>query len=197
MTNQKIPRKYFLMCFVFAFSISTIQCSKTNIDPSGLPPETQTGAGIFACKINGVVWKYKNPNYEFLSTKPKTSWSYDPSFFGGAFEIDGVRYLDGQNETDLLTLFSDSISTYSEKIIEGKSRKFGLRYHDYTTKNYLCEDISSGLLVDSTNFFSAGKLVITKFDKNTKIVSGTFYCTIKQNGCDTLKITEGRFDVKY
>ncbi len=192
--------KYFFYLVFLLISTTTTQCTKTSTTPddsNSLPPETQTGAGTFACKINGVVWKYKDPNYEVLSTKPKTSWSFDPNFFGGAFEIDGVRYLDGQNETDLLTLFSDSIPTYTEKIIEGKSRKFGLRYHDYINKNYLCEDISSGPLGDSTNFFSAGKLVITKFDKTAKIVSGTFYCTIKQTGCDSLKISDGRFDLKY
>lgn len=29
------------------------------------------------------------------------------------------------------------------------------------------------------------------------IIAGTFDCTIYQTGCDTLRITEGRFDLKF
>jgi len=197
MTNRKTPRKYFLMYFAFALSVSLMQCSKTAVDPIGLPPETQTGAGIFACKINGVVWQYKNPNYEVLSTKPKTRWEFDPTLWGGNLYIGGVRYLDGVKENDLLSLGADSLLYNNEKTIFGLKREFGIRFTNYTPNSNECGDIGTSPLGDTTNFYSSGKLIISKLDQNTKIIAGTFYCTIKQTGCDTLKITEGRFDIKY
>ncbi len=36
-----------------------------------------------------------------------------------------------------------------------------------------------------------GEVIITRLDR---IVSGTFNFSLAQTGCDTLKITQGRFD---
>ncbi len=192
--------KYFFyaaLCFICA---TTTHCSKTSTNPDdGLPPETQTGAGTFACKINGVVWKYNNPNYEFLSTKPKTSWEFDPTYYNGDLSIRGVRYLDGVNETDLLALYSDSLNTFKERNSNNIGKfHFAMDYTIYDTKIGLCERYSTTRLIDSTpNYYSSGKLTITRLDQAARIISGTFYATIKQTSCDTLKITDGRFDLKY
>ena len=198
MTNRKTPRKYFLMYFAFALSVSLMQCSKTAVDPIGLPPETQTGAGIFACKINGVVWQYKDPNYEVLSTKPKTRWEYDPTLFGGLLYISGIRYSDGITADDILNIDVDSIN-YKNEFKFGSASYWGLVYYNHKYSRATCEEISS--VSDSTNsknFFSSGNLVITKFDKVAKILSGRFNCIIFKPTCsDTLNISEGRFDIKY
>jgi hypothetical protein len=42
-----------------------------------------------------------------------------------------------------------------------------------------------------------GELALTKLDKINKIASGTFNCIIPIPNCDTLKVTDGRFDIKY
>ena len=183
-------------------SATTIQCTKTSTNPddsNSLPPETQTGAGTFACKINGVVWKYKNPNYEFLSTKPVTSWEFDPSSNNGNLYIGAVRYLDGINETDLLEINSDSLITFKEREANNIGKyHFGMRFTIYDPKNGQCAEYSTTRIIDNTiNFYSSGKLNITKLDQTARILSGTFNATIKQMNCDTLKITEGRFDLKY
>lgn len=38
---------------------------------------------------------------------------------------------------------------------------------------------------------------ITKFDTQNRIIAGTFEYTLYKPGCDTVRITQGRFDVKY
>jgi len=192
--------KYFFYVALFILSATTIHCTKTSTTPDDsntLPPETQTGTGTFACKINGVVWRYKDPNYEVLSTKPITRWEFDPTLWGGNLYIGGVRYLDGVKENDILSLGSDSLLFKKEKVIDNSKREFGIRFTNYTPTGNQCSDIGSAPLGDSTNFYSSGKLTISKLDQTAKIISGTFYCTIYQTGCDTLKITEGRFDLKY
>ncbi len=182
-------------------SATTTHCSKTSTNPDDtLPPETQTGAGTFACKINGVVWKYKNANYEFLSTKPATRWEFDPTYNNGNLSIVGGRYLDGVNETDMLILGADSLMTFKERNVNNikNYHQYGLDYMVYDTKLGLCGRYNTGSFLDTTpNFYCSGKLSITRLDQSARIISGTFYATIKQTSCDTLKITDGRFDLKF
>jgi len=184
-------KSWFLL---FLFFGALTNCSKKD----DLPPETQTGAGTFACKINGVVWRYKDPNYEVLSTKPKTRWEYDPTLFGGLLYISGVRYFDGITADDILNIDVDSINFKNEFQI-GSSSYWGLAYYNRKSVKTNCEEIISVAdSVNSKNFYSVGNLVITKFDKVAKIVSGRFSCIIYKPTCgDTLNITEGRFDIKY
>ena len=42
-----------------------------------------------------------------------------------------------------------------------------------------------------------GVLTITKLDHSNRIISGTFNAILFKQGCDTIKITEGRFDMKF
>ncbi len=49
---------------------------------------------------------------------------------------------------------------------------------------------------DSTVKGSAS-ITISKLDKSAGIVSGTFSAVFIKEGCDTISITDGRFDIKY
>ena len=195
--------KYIFYTALFLIIATTTQCNKTNVDPDGLPPETQTGAGTFACKINGVVWKWKNPNYEFLSTKPVTSLKFDPYYMGGYLEISAVRYADGINENELFGLVADSLLFKKTKTINASNYhdffNYGLEFINYYSTKKGCDEYITTTAVDSSvNYYCDAKLNITKLDQTAHIISGTFYATIYQTQCgDTLKITDGRFDIKY
>ena len=198
----KFMFKHIFYAVLLFISAATSQCSKTTTavpdDPNALPPETQTGAGTFACKINGVVWKYKDPNYQVLDNRPKTRWNFDSSLRGGNLEIIGFNYYDESNSSGVnqIDLYSDSLITKNEKIINDSGYNYGMKFYNDSSKN--CQQFSTTPIYDkSSRFFSSGKLNITKFDQNAKIISGNFSCTIYQIGCDSLKITEGRFDLKY
>ena len=189
--------RHFLMYFAFTLSTSLTQCSKTTVDPNGLPPETQTGAGTFACKINGVVWQYKNADNFY--TTPKTRWEFDPTMYGGYLSIGGIRYSDGINADAILSLVADSLLTNKEKTVNKYyGIDYGINYINYSSTNRVCREFYTTPIIDSSkNFYSSGKLTLTKLDQNARIIAGTFYCTIYQTGCDTLRFTEGRFDLKY
>ena len=185
------------MYFAFALCTSLTQCSKTTVDPNGLPPETQTGAGTFACLINGAVWQYKNADNFF--TTPKTRWEFDPSMYGGYLSIGGIRYSDGVNADAILSLVADSLLTNKEKTVNKYyGIDYGINYINYSSTNRICREFYTTPVIDSSkNFYSSGKFTLTKLDQNARIIAGTFYCTIYQTGCDSLKITDGRFDLKY
>ena len=47
-----------------------------------------------------------------------------------------------------------------------------------------------------TRTFSRGTLTITHLDLATGIIAGTFDFKLAKLGCDTLRVTQGRFDGK-
>ena len=192
-------RKYIFYAALFLIIAITTQCNKTNVDPDGLPPETQTGAGTFACKINGVVWGYNNPDPQALDNRVKSSWSFDANDKNGTLQVIALKYYDAsKNYDEVIHFIADSLNLVKEKYLNRNAFNYGFVYTVFAPKNKQCGDYNSTGINDTTKVFSnSGKLIITKLDQNAKIISGTFYCTILETGCDTLKITDGRFDLKY
>ena len=45
-------------------------------------------------------------------------------------------------------------------------------------------------------YYRRGKLIITRLDKQAGIISGTFSFTLYKPGCDSIRVTNGRFDRK-
>ena len=200
----KFMFKHIFYAVLLFISTVTTQCSKTSTNPddsNSLPPETQTGAGTFACKINGVVWKYKDPDYQFLDNRPKTSWSFDSSEKGGTLRVTALKYYDPSSSAgydEIMYLLSDSLIIAKEKNLNANGFNYGFRYTISAPKSSQCGDYNSSGVNDRTKIFAnSGKIIITKLDQVSRIISGTFNCTILETGCDTLKITEGRFDLKY
>jgi hypothetical protein len=188
MTKQRL----WLALLVLIASLScSISCSKQIL----LPPETQTGAGTFACLINGQVWTYKDPT-EFFTLKPATYWEYDPKVKGGRLLMDGLRYDDDSKLIDRTGLSVDSLLFKKEIILDSniEPEGIGVCYRKGQTSD--CNDYCPSLNLKIFPY-RQGKITITKFDQQLRIIAGKFYCTILKSGCDTLKITEGRFDIKF
>jgi hypothetical protein len=180
---------------LFVLSATIIQCSrcKENVEPNdGLPPETQTGARTFGCKINGVNWVASGGN--FLTLKPATSANYDPTYEGGTLSITAADYLGRDPATGIADYFVFGASQLTKPQIyqlPDRARKAGIDVH-LSKKG--CEYMYSP---NQDNPIIRGTLNIKKLDTMTRIVAGTFDFVTQTKGCDTLKITEGRFDVRF
>ena len=48
----------------------------------------------------------------------------------------------------------------------------------------------------SVQIYSTTSLIITRLDRAAGIISGTFAFTLAKPGCDTVRVTQGRFDKK-
>lgn len=149
-------------------------------NPYGLPNATQTGANIFACRINGQNWIAKNSRsnisgYTSNDTLVVSGANPETTSYMEIFFIRIYQLVDRQHKYRL----SDTLKLYSEFV---------------TNKN--CFLNSGGLGVGKGKSFD-GELNVTKIDRINKILSGTFWFNIKTDYCDTLKITDGRFDIKY
>jgi hypothetical protein len=146
-------------------------------NPYGLPNATQTGANIFACRINGKNW---------ISDK-------------GIFHIRG-----GINNDTLATSADKNESGFELIVLIVKgSAKQGANYDFSDTTKALGEFSTNKLCGSQTGtvyryFSTDGSINITRIDPLNKIISGKFNFIAPRGDCnDTLKITDGRFDIHY
>jgi hypothetical protein len=146
-----------------------------------LPAATQEGRNTLGCLLNGKVWVPKGNH-----GTSNLNLSYDPTYNHGTFDLRAYRYPDASSYLQSLVLFSDSLSgTGSFSFSKGSNQ--AAVFVDHTT----CEYVSIDADVESW-----GDLMITRFDLSKGIISGTFELTLTRNGCDTVRMTQGRFDMK-
>ena len=160
------------------------QCKKIDADPaSDLPPETQTGAGTFGCLVNGQLWTpLGNNGYSNYSV------SYDPTYRKGTLNVGCYRYIGkGANDFQTVGFFSDSIQNIGTYSLTIPKHQEGI-FTDLTRNT--CQ------FQGGDPYYRRGKLTITRLDKQAGVISGTFSFTLWQPGCDSVRVTQGRFDRK-
>jgi len=176
-----------LILFTLLFT-SLLSCCDNDDNEANevLPPATQTGAGTFACKING---------QSFIDT----SGGYFNCFYQ---LIDGEYFFGiGGNDEDYAntnTPWSISLGTTKKTISENEVLPL-LEIIDGNASG------DGGFSFSNTNNQSSstssqytGELTITKLDFTNHIVSGTFWFNIKHPTTGaTVEIREGRFDTLF
>ena len=163
----------------------SFQCRKDKPDVQNeLPPVTQSGQNIFACHINGDSW---------ISDKGLSNMG--GAISSDSFDVVGTRqYSDGHLEKLLIRLYGSynpSITTYS---LNNTTTSYAI-YNRTSAKS--CFSISGGYGDVIVRKVTGGTVTITKRDTINRIISGTFSFYVPTDFCDTLKVTDGRFDIKY
>lgn len=168
-----------LLLLAFSFLLTTsMKCKKDKSDTPGLPAATQEGKNTLGFLLNGEPWKPQGFN-----GTANLSIYYDEGFRGGVFNISAYKLF--ENDTrERITIASDSVQN-PQKIIVGR-KNFTVIF-----RNKNCDfESNNNTLVD-------GYCEITKIDKINKIFSGVFEFKLTKQGCETVNITQGRFDMKY
>ena len=175
----KITLPALLIATIFIFS----QCKKNNNDEPQLPPETNTGAMTFGCKVNGKIFVPRDGRgkpglfvqYVNLGLGPGGGWYLN---------IPATNWIPSSPES--INIETDSLlvsqgQTYQFKNAKGFPRAF-----------YNNRDIFPKFDNDS------GSIFISKFDQVNRIISGTFFFvgTSATSGIK-VNVTEGRFDLHY
>ena len=172
------------------------QCSKCKNDPEPatpadpLPPATQTGANTFGCLLNGQPFTPSGfdgtPNFLVL---------YDPGFQGGNLDVRVYRNTDKAANKQAIIFGGDQISKAGTYVIKtpidlSKPGPYTASFSDFRN--------SSPCNIYSFNpgTTTEGQFTITRLDLRAGIVSGTFEFTLAQPGCQTIVVTQGRFDKK-
>jgi hypothetical protein len=140
-----------------------------------LPPATQSGKNTFGCLVNGKAWV------------PVSSTDATAVYQQGILQIGGHLY----NPTQVIGVsliengFPIQPGSYSLTELPQNTADVSIWGKD----NNPC-------IYDEKNTLS-GVLTVTRIDMVSYIVSGIFEFSTVTSGCDTLKITNGRFDLKY
>lgn len=169
------------LLFLLILSSST-NCKKNNPE-SGLPPATQEGKNTCGFLLNGKVWLPRGDNgYANLVC------DYDETFIGGAFNITGYRY--EPNKRSFFGVTGRDITNTGIYKLNISPDKKGDISIDANSKYCIYEWYDT---IPNHNAY----LNITKLDKVKRIVSGTFEFALIKPGCEEVRITQGRFDMKF
>ncbi len=170
--------KFLLTALLVTTLFTFNQCKKDKTtDPTpdntyGLPNATQTGVNIFACRVNGVNWISELGIYKMGGGVSNDTLSCRGTVNGDIIE---VLILGGANQNSSYNLNTNN------KLVKYRTQKTCLGF------------LGNVITINSIS----GLSTISKIDINNKIISGFFSCKIPIPSCDTLNITDGRFDIKY
>ena len=168
-----------------AVVFTLFSCKKDPVNEA-LPAATQTGAGIFACKVNGQSFIDKSGGY-FNCFYQLVSGEY---YFGI-----GARDNDFKN-TNLP--WAIHLTTYDRTIAEGETLQLSERNLGNAFGSGYISLSPTGSDFSFTNSQYTGELTITKLDFTHKIVSGTFWFDIQHPVTgERIEIREGRFDTIF
>ena len=172
------------------------QCSKCKNDPAPvtpadqLPPATQTGANTFGCLLNGQPFTPSG-----FSGTPNFLVSYDPGLNGGNFVVTAYRNVDKTTKKQYVGFSGIQITqpgTYTLKTPTDLSKPGP--HIAYFADNRNASPCDEYLFGPGTT--TEGRFTITRLDLAAGIIAGTFEFTLAQPSCETIVVTQGRFDKK-
>ena len=145
-----------------------------------LPPATQTGEGTFGCLIDG------EPFFPSRFGGDRPSAFYQ--FVRGAFTLGISASRGGGTDTQAIGLGALDVEGLEEQIYFLTSEESGNFSGRYNIGG-------GGVLRARTTEENPGTLTITNF--TGEIISGTFEFIVLDNDGSEIRITDGRFDLKY
>ncbi len=193
-------KKWFLVTAVLTSLVFFSSCSDDgddSADDSSGVPATTTGAGTMGCKVDGNKWVagYSVPTPGVPSAYGVSSGSYIVVW---GFKVN-INTTTLENTTETIGLYVSATEPGTYNLTFGT----GINYGVYGLTQTSGTGTVTKNLVYVTNATNAtGTLTITKYDKTSKIVSGSFsfkgeYTDPKTTEKTYVNITDGVFDIKY
>lgn len=173
--------KKLILLFTILLTLSGCNSDDDN-NTETLPPATQTGAGTFACKING---------QSFIDTSG--------GYFNCFYQFNNGEYyfgIQGLDEVGMVT--SINLGTTEKTIMEGETLNLieNISGNAWAGNRFLMDINSSEF--SNTNQTHTGELTITKLDFTNNIVSGTFWFDVENPFTgEIVEIRDGRFDTLF
>lgn len=170
-----------VFCFYIILMLVVCSSCKTDIlsPKEELPAATQEGLNTFGCLVNGEVWI------------PKRIYNKLEYFYyenDGSFNVTAYKKI-GSNDINQelgFGVLEGLIAEDSYILSNLETTKSMAGFNNYNLNCYY-----------ETNPKQAGTLSIIKLDTANHIIAGTFEFTVWTEECDTIKVTDGRFDIKY
>lgn len=162
------------------------QCSKCKTDDPApkepqLPAETQSGQRILGGRANGIVFS------TMTTTRVNSTWACS----GFCLDVNGSVVVGTEEERTAISLSINgdlSAGNIFPMVNTPPSSPTG-NYGAVNYTSYQCDYEATRLL--------KGQVILTRFDPVERIAAGRFSFTLYKPGCDTLRVTDGRFDVRF
>lgn len=183
----QFPTSYRSVAVTLLMSLPLLawNCSKKKDPGPQLPAATSVGANTFGCLINGQVYTPQGR----VGLGANLYVDYDPTYNGGNLII-GTYRVGRPDEKIYLYLSGTDISGVGTYEFD-TNKLISASYSDFRP-NALCKYYDS----QEPSTYSKGSITITRLDLRQGVISGTFNFTLKAPTCDSLKVTQGRFDAR-
>jgi hypothetical protein len=183
--------------------LGLVGCSSDNAKDSlaKLPTESQFGANTFGCVVKGQVFYPRDErpgNFQPSLGKGVTFWA-GPGTGNEYNEIDVRNYVTAKPVSIMIIHLQGLYQTGIGEYIWGTTN-FERSIDGYMNNYLYCQvyDKDSQTWKYYGSYENSGKVIITRYDYNNRIVSGTFSGTLRlKNGTDLLEIQQGRFDFHW
>ncbi|WP_202621866.1 DUF6252 family protein [Pontibacter russatus] len=166
------------LLLIFTLLLFT-SCKKDKVEPS-LPAATMEGKNTFGAMVNGEVWVPKGRPSTFQTNLGVV---YDPNYSGGSFDIRAYSKISDDH------VFYEYFYIYMTQV--DHVGVYDLGNPDIGTVTFSSENCEYQR-EDNVQ----GTLEIAKLDMQNGVIAGKFEFTLAKPGCDTIRVTEGRFDKK-
>jgi hypothetical protein len=148
-------------------------CEKEDV----LPPITAVGKNTFGCLVDGAIWIPKGRALQ------------------GAFLIE----MQHPKDTMVINIYADDSKTNSGMTIsihDTPTFEIGKSYSLQNEKFYVVYNQRKNDRVCYYEKVIDGNIKLLKFEPDSRVIAGTFEFTVYSQDCsDTVKVTEGRFDI--
>ncbi|MCB0532734.1 MAG: hypothetical protein H6574_13725 [Lewinellaceae bacterium] len=187
-------RIYLLSLSMLSVGLLALSCAKKTPEcPPDLPCKTQSGENTFGCYINGQPWVAEIAPYIFDPTLHKIEAYYDEleygNYYNNVFHLIASRYNDSTNGFISINLIP---VTAAGTIRHEPQALFDISGVILKLQNGVIQDNLSFTLDTLFDYH----MEITHLDTDKNIAAGTFSFT-GTSAKDTIKVTDGRFDVRY
>ncbi|MEQ8241465.1 MAG: DUF6252 family protein [Cyclobacteriaceae bacterium] len=175
-------KTYLLSIFLFSLSLCVscdfglTQDDDDLTELEKLPPLTTTGENTFGCLVNGKAFVVKNTSNITAFYQQKLLFVSAGIDRNGIDEGVSFTVYETESETNTFNL-SDTLN-------------ISCSYSDFS--NYP----DSYCQYEKENIIN-GEFNINSFDAENYIISGTFEFNAALYKCDTIRVTDGRFDLQY
>jgi hypothetical protein len=197
-------KQLFLKTTLLLFAITFFKCedninNQQTFRPT-LPLITLTGKNTFGCYIDGKLLIPRDGTGGIKKNNKGLSYfglGDGPNYIHNEIYIDDRKSEKGSlMRIHLVELHKNGEGTFN---INKSNCQNGLEANNNININCRVYDDTEQIYKWYCSIENAGKLTITRYDLNNRIISGTFNCTMqnKENPKDIIEITDGRFDIKW
>ena len=172
-----MKKRIFILCFLISAFFTG--CFLFD-DSETLPDKTETGKNSFGCFVNGRLVQIRHTQLSRAETQGDFFFLRFSNTVGNQLYADPIKNFSFKITKDILENVSYDLTNID---------LYNVKYTDFIDATPNC--------VYNTTDVTTGTITFSKIDRAKYIISGTFEFEASTQNCLDIKVTDGRFDMKY